>query len=1069
MLTERGVNARSSFLPFASNTWGTIGPSSDPVSDPLSTKRHKKRKKRRKSPEDEPEEVHQTSKRNEPKKRKTRKKLAKHSALATSVDTKTRNAAKPPLKKVKKRSRTAEANKGSAKRSYKGSRNEAVKKRSRIPSHEVSRNDEPRERVVETAESPKTKQHNMKRRRKLRASGSSTASGDRSKSLISRGACRSKNMRSKRRINPVGKPVVAPSSPPRDKRSTTHRRVKKKRTIKKHQDATVAVVAGTNDDVTLGSSVGGDREGVRSPPIAEKDLPVAPESVSSQGLGCDAADDDKMDTELPAERVPVTIQDKQEIVVAEIERNENKPEGALGEQSAKSIFLEATTVDVDTEDKPLAFYASTSNTPEVVPKGTIEDDDETSSNEHSAAYLGQDPLTAREEDAVDAIVDSSESNGKRFELDAVSLVDPDDIDSADASSKGATKSAVNGAGEVSIETESDSDTVAEVQGTIGNKIVQLDSRAISTENRALEAESVIASQSASDVSETDEEATMEEYNPDLLEKGGESSENESAEEYEPGLLDNVEQDPSSTVASTEDSNYLQGGRHATEEGPDKTTSKAGNANVEQDVVDFIEEILQEDVRSWVNETSSDCDGSNDTLNGTRGGQQIGGISPEEEFDKKGSTHEPDDDSDDTGDVEEEGRKSSLENDQESEQTATVTDVSNENPPKESIVEADERTDALASAPLDLATLESREDCDSDIAVSVVTWNLAESSPSTEDAAFIRKFRKAGVRAQSGSDLVLISGQECENIKPRRSEGSRSREYRRLMIKMLGKQYVPIALHLLGGIQFGLFAKKSFLKEIEEIAIADVTCGIGNVFHNKGAIAAFLKVKARNQLEGKKSKSLRMVFVTAHLAAHVKNSDARDSDFWRISSELEAQAPEGFLPRRTPDQVENAGNDSFLFNSVDRVFFCGDLNYRIDLPRELAEFKILKDGDNSFSEKEYVELMLHDQLKKTIAACTAFPGFAEGKIAFSPTFKFDKETASYDTSHKQRIPAWTDRILFKPLGTRVLEYSSVPDAQHSDHRPVYGTFRVSMEGKDLPQRPRGKSRKQRSKKRSDGRD
>ena len=85
--------------------------------------------------------------------------------------------------------------------------------------------------------------------------------------------------------------------------------------------------------------------------------------------------------------------------------------------------------------------------------------------------------------------------------------------------------------------------------------------------------------------------------------------------------------------------------------------------------------------------------------------------------------------------------------------------------------------------------------------------------------------------------------------------------------MLGKQYVPIALHLLGGIQFGLFAKRSFLKEIEEIAIADVTCGIGNVFHNKGAIAAFLKIKARNPAsKSKKAKSLRMVFVTAHMAA-----------------------------------------------------------------------------------------------------------------------------------------------------------------------------------------------------------
>jgi hypothetical protein len=271
-----------------------------------------------------------------------------------------------------------------------------------------------------------------------------------------------------------------------------------------------------------------------------------------------------------------------------------------------------------------------------------------------------------------------------------------------------------------------------------------------------------------------------------------------------------------------------------------------------------------------------------------------------------------------------------------------------------------------------------------------------------------------------------------------------------MVKMLGKQYVPIAMHLLGGIQFGLFAKRSFLNEIEEVSIADVTCGIGNVFHNKGAIAAFLTVKARNDKKSKtkRSKSLRMVFVTAHMAAHVKNANARDSDFWRIAAELEAQAPEGFLPRKSSD----SSSGSFLFDSADRVFFCGDLNYRLDLPRELTEYSIFYDKD--------VDLMLHDQLIHSMAVGRAFPGFAEGKITFPPTFKYDKESDTYDTSHKQRIPAWTDRILFRPNGVRVLEYASVADAQHSDHRPVIGTFRISMEGKELPALAR-KKRKQQS--------
>jgi hypothetical protein len=352
-----------------------------------------------------------------------------------------------------------------------------------------------------------------------------------------------------------------------------------------------------------------------------------------------------------------------------------------------------------------------------------------------------------------------------------------------------------------------------------------------------------------------------------------------------------------------------------------------------------------------------------------------------------------------------------------------------------------------------------------LTVSIVTWNLAEESPSEEDATFIKRFRRQGKDRNTGSDLVLISGQECENIKPRRSEGSRSREFRRLMIMMLGKDYVPLALHLLGGIQFGLFCKRSILGDIEQASVADVTCGIGNVFHNKGAIGCFLKIKAKgaastNPLK-QMDKSVRMLFVTAHMAAHVKNTEARDSDFWRIVRELELQAPPQFLSKVNPVQETNG---KLLLDSTDRIFFCGDLNYRIDLPREDVEYTISrirscmesKLPDQVLEAKKLRErLFMYDQLRATVALERAFPGFAEGRITFAPTFKFDKGTDEYDTSYKQRIPAWTDRVLYKPIGTQVLEYDSILAAQHSDHRPVFATFLVDMTGRILPGKKRRK--------------
>ena len=48
----------------------------------------------------------------------------------------------------------------------------------------------------------------------------------------------------------------------------------------------------------------------------------------------------------------------------------------------------------------------------------------------------------------------------------------------------------------------------------------------------------------------------------------------------------------------------------------------------------------------------------------------------------------------------------------------------------------------------------------------------------------------------------------------------------------------------------------------------------------------------------------------------------------------------------------------------------------------------------------------------LSAGRAFEGFSEGDISFLPTYKYDPGTNTFDTSHKQRIPAYTDRVLFK---------------------------------------------------------
>lgn len=119
---------------------------------------------------------------------------------------------------------------------------------------------------------------------------------------------------------------------------------------------------------------------------------------------------------------------------------------------------------------------------------------------------------------------------------------------------------------------------------------------------------------------------------------------------------------------------------------------------------------------------------------------------------------------------------------------------------------------------------------------------------------------------------------------------------------------------------------------------------------------------------------------------------------------------------------------------DRVFWLGDLNYRLDMPND--DVRYICQGDD-------ISLLLPaDQLKAEMGAGKIFKGFSEAPITFKPTYKFDTGTNNYDSSPKNRIPAYTDRILWlskEPESVECLSYSSHPSITISDHKPVSASF------------------------------
>ena len=64
------------------------------------------------------------------------------------------------------------------------------------------------------------------------------------------------------------------------------------------------------------------------------------------------------------------------------------------------------------------------------------------------------------------------------------------------------------------------------------------------------------------------------------------------------------------------------------------------------------------------------------------------------------------------------------------------------------------------------------------------------------------------------------------------------------------------------------------------------------------------------------------------------------------------------------------------------------------------------------------------------------------MTFDPTYKYDVGRNTYDTGEKMRVPAWTDRILFRGKFLQNHEYSR-GEGTLSDHRPVRGVFEARV--------------------------
>lgn len=240
-------------------------------------------------------------------------------------------------------------------------------------------------------------------------------------------------------------------------------------------------------------------------------------------------------------------------------------------------------------------------------------------------------------------------------------------------------------------------------------------------------------------------------------------------------------------------------------------------------------------------------------------------------------------------------------------------------------------------------------------------------------------------------------------------------------------YLLVQSESLVGLFTCVFVKQTEFKHVRELAISTVKTGMGGRYGNKGAVIARLVVQDTS-----------IAFVNSHLAAGQKHVKQRNADVADI-----LEYPAVFVDPHADPEAYIGGGDGSMILDHELVVFSGDLNYRIDHSRDTVL--------SAIAARKISPLLEQDQLRKELKHNPAFrlKDFSEAPISFLPTYKYDRGTHEWDSSEKNRIPAWCDRVLFRSHHAdriRCLEYRRW-ECTISDHRPVTAVFEAKIKAAD----------------------
>ncbi|XP_074656493.1 inositol polyphosphate 5-phosphatase K-like [Tubulanus polymorphus] len=287
-------------------------------------------------------------------------------------------------------------------------------------------------------------------------------------------------------------------------------------------------------------------------------------------------------------------------------------------------------------------------------------------------------------------------------------------------------------------------------------------------------------------------------------------------------------------------------------------------------------------------------------------------------------------------------------------------------------------------------------------IHACSWNVAEEKPDDDLTEWLGL--DCDVRFEPA--VLVVGLQEVDH----------QDQWEEKILKLLTQRgYTRVKQRSLAWLYTAAYVQQRHLAKVTNVESEATKTGFAGMIPNKGAVSVRFDFYGVN-----------LIFVNSHFTAHHPNTNERIADYDDI---LDGQ------------KFRDADVDSILDH--DYVFWFGDLNFRID---ELSK----SDIERAVDDGDLGALRAHDQLNKARAEELIFVDFEEGATEFHPTYKYDKGTDVYDTSAKQRKPAWTDRILWMvhedafddvALGAKLLWYGAYPEYKTSDHKPIGAKFDI----------------------------